>query len=210
MSADFQRRAIDAAAAAIRDNAGLLTELDSAIGDGDHGANMSRGFDAVAARAGELGDLAAGPALQRLGMTLVTNVGGASGPLYGSLFMAMGKALADRPPDADALVAALGEGIAAVQKRGKAEGGEKTLLDVLIPVHSALQAGLDAGERAPGALAARARAAARQGLAATRDLQATKGRAAYLGARSVGHLDPGAQSSCLLVVTLADLCTEEA
>jgi dihydroxyacetone kinase-like protein len=210
MSADFQRRAIDAAAAAIRDNAGLLTELDSAIGDGDHGANMSRGFDAVAMRAGELGDLAAGPALQRLGMTLVTSVGGASGPLYGSLFMAMGKALADRPPDADALVAALGEGIAAVQKRGKAEGGEKTLLDVLIPVHSALQAGLAADDRAPGPLAARARAAARQGLAATRDLQATKGRAAYLGARSVGHLDPGAQSSCLLVVTLADLCTEEA
>lgn len=208
MPDDWQRRAIEAMAAAIRDNAAMLTELDSAIGDGDHGNNMTRGFDAVAASADDLAGLPTGQMLQKLGMTLVSKVGGASGPLYGSLFMSAGKALGDRAPDPRTLTDALGEGIAAVKKRGRSDAGEKTMLDVLQPVHESLTEALEQGETRPAELAGRARAAAKQGLATTRDMQATKGRTSYLGERSVGHLDPGAQSSGLLIAALAQLAEE--
>jgi dihydroxyacetone kinase-like protein len=202
MSADWHRRAILAAAAAMRENATLLTALDSAIGDGDHGTNMTRGFDAAQGTVDEIAALDTGPALQKLGMTLVSQVGGASGPLYGSLFMAMGKTMADGEITSTRVVEALGEGIEMVKRRGKAHAGEKTMLDVLIPVHAALQEGLEAGAAAAD-LAARARVAAEGARDATQDMKATKGRAAYLGDRSVGHVDPGAQSAYLLIDAFA-------
>ena len=136
-------------------------------------------------------------------MTLVMKIGGASGPLYGSLFMAMGKAMAETPGGPGDVAAALAEGVAAVKKRGKSDAGEKTMLEVLIPVAEALCAGAQAGE-APAALLDRVRAAARHGLESTRDMKATKGRASYLGERSIGHIDPGARSSELLVACVCD------
>lgn len=191
-----------AMARAISDHAGLLTELDSAIGDGDHGQNMKRGFDAVAAIADELAALPPGQAAQKLGMTLVSKVGGASGPLYGSLFMATGKTLGDAPFTLTGAADALDAGVAAVKQRGKSEAGEKTMLDVLVPVAAALRE-VSRPEELPAVVQA-----ARDGLEATREMKATKGRASYLGERSIGHLDPGAQSSCLLVETLAKVAGE--
>ncbi len=186
-------RLIDAAAATIRDHAEELSALDRAIGDGDHGINMSRGFEAIVDQRAALAELPLDAALQKAGMTLVMKVGGASGPLYGSLLMAMGKA----GEDASA-VDRLSEGVDAVRKRGKSAPGEKTMLDVLVPLLDALRAG-------PADPIAAARQAADAGLEATRAMQATKGRASFLGERSVGHLDPGARSSALLVHAVCDV-----
>jgi len=197
MAPDQLQRLIAATTATIAANAEELTALDQAIGDGDHGINMKRGFDAIAAAAEEIGALPLAGALQKAGMTLVMTVGGASGPLYGSLLMGMGKAAgADGEADVADLLA---EGVEAVKKRGKSEAGEKTMLDVLVPVLAALQAA-EAEE-----LTAAARAAADEGLAATKDMLATKGRASFLGERSVGHLDPGARSSALLIHSVCDV-----
>jgi dihydroxyacetone kinase-like protein len=190
--ASLIRALIDRTTAAIDAAAEELTALDRAIGDGDHGLNMARGFGAIREAADELAALGFGAALQKAGMTLVMKVGGASGPLYGSALMAMGKAAAERPADAAALAAA---GVEAVKARGKSDVGAKTMLDVLAPVAEALAA---------GGGAASARAAADAGLAATRPMRATKGRAAFLGERSVGHLDPGARSAQLLVHAVCD------
>lgn len=207
MSDDLLKRALAAVIETIHEHADLLTELDSAIGDGDHGYNMKRGCDAAAEI---LEDIAAEPpprALQRFGMTLVSKTGGASGPLYGTLFMATGKALGDGPVTAAALIAALDQGVAGVAARGKAEAGEKTMLDVLMPVVAALKEGVSAGEEG-SALCARARAAADAGLESTRAMKATRGRASFLGERSVGHLDPGAQSSNLIVHAVCNAVEE--
>ena len=198
MGPEITHAICEVAVARILAHADELTTLDQAIGDGDHGINMRRGFEAIAAQAEELAGLPVGQALQKAGMTLVMKVGGASGPLYGSLFMAMGKAMPADPVSREGFVASLAEGIEAVKKRGKSEAGEKTMLDVLVPVLEAVTANsadpLDA-----------ARAAAAQGLAATRDMQATKGRASFLGERSIGHVDPGARSSALLVEAVCDV-----
>lgn len=192
------QKLIDASNAAIKAHAEELTSLDQAIGDGDHGINMTRGFGAVAEAAGEIVALPFGKALQKAGMTLVMKVGGASGPLYGSLLMAMGKAGEDVPQSQAELVAMLESGVDAVKMRGKSDAGAKTMLDVLVPVLDALRA-------ADGGLAATARQAADDGLAATRDMLATKGRASFLGERSIGHLDPGARSSALLIHAVCDV-----
>jgi dihydroxyacetone kinase-like protein len=183
------------AKATVDAHAAELTALDQAIGDGDHGLNMARGFDAVAAAADELAGLGFGAALQKAGMTLVMKVGGASGPLYGSGLMAMGKASPGRPADAAAAAAMLADGIAAVKARGRSDAGAKTMLDVLVPAQAALA----------GGGAAALRAAADGGLEATRPMRATKGRAAFLGERSVGHLDPGARSATLLIHAVCDV-----
>ncbi len=200
MAADLVGRMIDAAVAAIRANAERLTALDQAIGDGDHGVNMRRGFDAIAAARAELAVLPLDQALQKAGMALVMKVGGASGPLYGSLLMAMGKA-ATEAPDAAGMLAL---GIAAVKKRGRSDIGQKTMLDVLVPAQRALERGTADG-LAPAALLEQVRAAAEAALAATGPMQATAGRASYLGARSIGHLDPGAASSALLIGAACDV-----
>ena len=191
----------DAMVIVVRECADELTALDQAIGDADHGINMKRGFDAVAEVQQQWADLPLGEALYQLGMTLVMKVGGAAGPLYGSLFMEIGKTLPAQPTIAD-LSESMSAGVEAVKRRGKSEAGEKTMLDVLVPASQALRAGVDDGT---AALAADIVAAARGGLEATRDMQATKGRASYLKERSVGHLDPGAMSSYLLIKTTCEL-----
>lgn len=180
----------------IEENTRLLTSLDQAVGDGDHGLNMVRGFRALreVAAAGEFADY--GQACKALGMALVMNVGGASGPLYGSLLMDMGKASAEFPDSVEALHQSFSAGVEAVKKRGKSSAGEKTMLDVLVPVCDLLASG--------EASVADIRKAAQAGLDSTRLMRATKGRSAFLGARSVGHIDPGAQSSYLLINAICD------
>ncbi|MCG8357849.1 MAG: dihydroxyacetone kinase subunit L [Kiloniellales bacterium] len=207
MASDLTPRLIDAAAAVIEAHAEELTSLDQAIGDGDHGINMKRGFQAVAETREALAPLALSEALQKAGMTLVMKVGGASGPLYGSLLMAMGKAGDGDPADAKAVAAMLAAGVEAVKKRGKSDAGEKTMLDVLAPVSRQLTEAAENG-MAPADLLAALAAAAEQGLESTREMQATKGRASFLGERSVGHLDPGARSSQLLISAVCGLLRE--
>ena len=173
-----------------------LTRLDQAIGDGDHGINMKRGLDAVAEIGPEIAAMPVGPALQKIGMTLVMKIGGASGPLYGSLAMAMGKAAGDTTDSRDALAVMVAAGIDAVKARGRSDVGAKTMLDVLIPVHEALSNGADIDK---------VRKVADDAAEATIPMIATKGRASYLGERSAGHLDPGAASSRLLIQTVCDV-----
>jgi phosphoenolpyruvate---glycerone phosphotransferase subunit DhaL len=202
MAPDLVGRLLDAAVATIREHAAQLTALDQAIGDGDHGINMRRGFEAIAGTRDELAPLPLDQALGKAGMTLVMKVGGASGPLYGSLLMAMGKAGA--PQDAAGVAEIFGQGVEAVKKRGRSDVGEKTMLDVLVPTLHALQAGAADGA-ATGELIAKVRAAAEEALAATGPMRATKGRASFLGERSIGHLDPGARSSALLIAAVCDV-----
>jgi dihydroxyacetone kinase-like protein len=195
-------RWIRAFAAAVNENEELLTRLDSAIGDADHGANMTRGLKAVVAKLN--GATPAGPAalLKQVGMTLVSTVGGASGPLYGTFFLRMATAIGDADLlDQAGFAAALRAGVDGVVARGKAEAGDKTMYDALAPAVDALDAALG-GEDTRGALQAAADAAA-QGRDATTPMQARKGRASYLGERSVGHQDPGATSAALLMATAA-------
>jgi dihydroxyacetone kinase-like protein len=208
MSPERAARLLDAAALTIREHADELTALDQAIGDGDHGLNMRRGFDAIEAAREELTALPLGQALQKAGMALVMKVGGASGPLYGSLLMAMGKAAAEAPADPQGLAVMLAEGVEAVKRRGKSDVGEKTMLDVLLPALGALRSGAADG-LGHAELIARVQAAADEGLARTRDMKATKGRASYLGERSIGHLDPGARSSALLIAAVCGVLAEE-
>jgi dihydroxyacetone kinase-like protein len=174
-----------------------LTDLDRAIGDGDHGANMRRGFEAVLAAVDELAAKNLGESLKGVGTTLVMKVGGASGPLYGTLFMSLGKTLEDEVSCqrvADAFAAA----IEAVKARGKSDVGQKTMLDVLFPVLAVLREG---GTELPVRLKAVAKAAAEE----TIPMRAIRGRASFLGERSVGHMDPGARSSALIVDAVADV-----
>lgn len=197
MSEDLNLRSMIAAAAQqVIDHADELTALDQAIGDGDHGINMKRGSAEVLAQLDAIAAKPTGEALKALGMALVMKVGGASGPLYGSLFIGMGKALGDRGATMELLAEIVSAGVDAVAARGKSSIGEKTMLDVLGPVRDAIGAG---GPK----LAVRVREAAERGAAATVPMRATKGRAAFLGERSVGHMDPGARSSQIIVEALS-------
>ena len=179
-----------------------LTALDSAIGDADHGANMQRGMQAVVAVLD--GGAAEQPAdlLRQVGMTIVSKVGGASGPLYGTFFLRMAPALNGTTVDGAAFAAALRAGLNGVVARGRAEAGDKTMFDALAPAVDALDAALAEGRTLADALRA-ATEAAEAGRDATGPLIARKGRASYLGERSVGHVDPGATSSALLVAATA-------
>lgn len=186
----------------IYDQRDFLTQLDAAIGDGDHGHNMAKGFQAVQERviANPGPDL--GKILQQVGMTLISTVGGASGPLYGTAFLRMGGQLAGKQEvSITDLPKLLDAAIGGIQQRGKAVKGEKTMLDALIPAKEALEAALAAGKSAPEALADAA-AAAEAGVEYTKTIRATKGRASYLGDRSIGHQDPGATSSMLMIQVL--------
>jgi dihydroxyacetone kinase-like protein len=187
---------IDAVAVAVAAGADELTRLDQAIGDGDHGLNLHRGSQAIAAQRDQLAELDLGDALHKAGMTLVTTVGGASGPLYGSLLLGIGKGLKAGRTATEAVA----EGVESVKRRGKSDVGAKTMLDVLVPTLHALRA---AGE-GPASLAElrRTAAASRE---ATRPMRATRGRASFLGERSIGHLDPGAVSSALLIEAVCDV-----
>ena len=195
---------IRAFAAVVAENREYLTELDAAIGDADHGINMNRGMQAVVGKmdAGESADV--GALLKTVGMTLVSTVGGASGPLYGTLFLQMGSSAAGKPDlSEEDWAAALAAGVAGVQRRGKAELGDKTMIDALVPAVEALRSSLADGATAGEALH-RSAEAARDGMTATIPLVARKGRASYLGERSADHQDPGATSSWLLLRTAAE------
>lgn len=193
----FQRRLIQTVAERVIAHADELVALDQAIGDGDHGLNMRRGCEAVLADLDKLAAMPLNEALKAAGMVLVMKVGGASGPLYGSLFMALGKAL-PAAPGPDAVTEAFASAVDAVKVRGKSDAGQKTMLDVLVPVLAALRA-------RPDDLAARLRATATEAAAATVPMRATRGRASFLGERSVGHMDPGARSSELMVLAVMDV-----
>lgn len=199
--AELRKALVMALAKTVDHHAEELTTLDQAIGDGDHGLNMKRGFEAVAADVESLSRKSWPEFLKGVGMTLVMKVGGASGPLFGTLFMTLGKELPPEPT-ADDVVRALRAAIVAVQARGKAEAGHKTLLDVLIPVVEQLEA----GNRGLDALVQKANDASE----ATKPLKAIRGRASFLGDRSIGHMDPGARSSALLIAAVADVLKEVA
>ena len=189
---------------AVTEKRDWLTELDSAIGDADHGANMTRGMAAVVEKLAPASPDTMDELLKSVGMTLVSSVGGASGPLYGTLFLRMGMtAGAVTELDAAALAAALRAGLDGIVARGKAEAGDKTLFDAMAPAVDALDAGVERGAALADATRAAAKAAA-VGRDSTTPLVARKGRASYLGERSAGHLDPGAASVTLLFETLAD------
>ncbi|MEU6971709.1 dihydroxyacetone kinase subunit DhaL [Kitasatospora aureofaciens] len=190
-------------AAAVEKEQDRLTELDSAIGDGDHGSNLRRGFDAALAALDGLQPAGPGAVLTRTGTTLISKVGGASGPLYGKAFRALGAALPG-PAGPVALAEAMAAGLDAVRILGKAEPGDKTIVDAWTPAVAALRAAAAAGATLPEAAAAAADAA-EQGARDTVPLRARKGRASYLGERSTGHQDPGATSTALLFRTLADV-----
>jgi dihydroxyacetone kinase-like protein len=195
---------MDLIAGAIREQADHLTQLDAAIGDGDHGINMKRGFDAVTATlAAQEPGLPPGRLLIVAGKTLVSTVGGASGPLWGSFFRGAGRALGDAPTlDGAELAEALAAGVKAVRDLGAAVPGDKTMVDALEPAVGALRDALASGASL-GEAAGAAAAAAEEGARATVPLQARKGRASYLGERSVGHEDPGAASTVIVVSALA-------
>ncbi|WP_192251216.1 dihydroxyacetone kinase subunit DhaL [Mesorhizobium silamurunense] len=194
MAASDFSRLIAAAADTIAAHADELTALDQAIGDGDHGLNMKRGFEAVRAEKDAFAAKSLPDALKAVGTKLVMTVGGASGPLFGTLFMALGKELSPAP-DRAALTAALGKAIAAVSARGKSQPGQKTMLDVLQPVYEALAQGKTASEIAD---------AADHAADATVPMKALRGRASFLGERSIGHMDAGARSTALLVRAVAE------
>ena len=181
-----------------------LIELDAAIGDADHGANMDRGFQALLKKLPELADKDIGAIFKTAGMTLVSTVGGAGGPLYGTFFLQAGTIAAGKTELGLAdWTAALEAAIRGVMARGKASPGDKTMLDALLPALEALKKSANAGEELASALQASAEAA-QQGMLATIPLVARKGRASYLGERSAGHQDPGATSSYLLLQAAAD------
>jgi phosphoenolpyruvate---glycerone phosphotransferase subunit DhaL len=193
---------IRAYAAAISEHRAELVKLDTAIGDGDHGTNMERGMrKAVEKIDGTDGD-DIGALLKAVGMALVSSVGGAAGPLYGTFFLQMGTASAGREElDLAGWTAALESGVKGLQARGKAEPGDKTMVDALVPAMEALRAASDDG--LADALR-RSAEAAEEGMRATIPLEARRGRASYLGPRSVGHQDPGATSAQLLLAVAAD------
>ncbi|WP_430382171.1 dihydroxyacetone kinase subunit DhaL [Streptomyces sp. P10-4] len=194
LDADFFRRWMTTAAASVDREAERLTALDSAIGDADHGSNLQRGFRAVTAALDKDAPDTPGAVLTLSGRQLISTVGGASGPLYGTLLRRAGKALGDAAEvGEEELAAALRAGVDGVMKLGGAAPGDKTMIDALVPAVDALASGFAA-----------ARTAAEEGARATTPLQARKGRASYLGERSIGHQDPGATSSALLIAALAD------
>ncbi|MGW0881946.1 dihydroxyacetone kinase subunit DhaL [Streptomyces sp. NPDC002671] len=194
LDADFFRRWMTATAASVDREAERLTALDSPIGDADHGTNLKRGFTAVRTALEKEEPQTPGAVLVLAGRQLISTVGGASGPLYGTLLRKTGKALGDAAEvGEEQLAEALRAGVDGVMALGGAAPGDKTMIDALVPAVDALGEGFAA-----------ARAAAEEGAVATIPLQARKGRASYLGERSIGHQDPGATSSALLIAALAE------
>jgi dihydroxyacetone kinase-like protein len=205
MDAAFFRAWLAEAAAVVESQRDHLTQLDAAIGDADHGINLSRGFSAITAALEQASTPSPGSVLTLAGSTLISKVGGASGPLYGMAFRQAGKSLGSKPQaDMHDLADALDAALAGVQKLGAAREGEKTMVDALAPAVSALGKAMAEGASAGAALAALAEAAA-AGAQATISMQALKGRASYLGPRSVGHEDPGAASTALILGALRDV-----
>ena len=190
----------------LHENAQYLTQLDSPIGDADHGVNMDRGFTAVRAKFPTMATMDMATQLKTVGSTLVSTVGGASGPLYGTAFLRAGGALAGKEDLSGAdVVAMLDAFLGGVVARGKAKPGEKTMVDALTPALATAKEALSQGASL-AEITTRAAAAAEEGMKATIPMLATKGRASYLGERSIGHQDPGATSSWLILRSLAEVC----
>ena len=206
LTLESARSWIKAAARLISENAGMLTQLDTAIGDGDHGENMMRGFTAVEKKldAAPPSDL---PTLfKTVGMTLLSNVGGAAGPLYGGFFLELAKSSAGKQQlGKEEVGQILASGLVDIQRRGKAQLGDKTMVDALSPAMEAYRASGN-GDLASATLLASERA--KTAAEATVPLLARKGRASYLGERSIGHQDPGATSTWLLLKALASVCSD--
>ena len=199
LTPELHRKLIEAVANCMIEHADELVALDQAIGDGDHGLNMKRGFEAVLADLDKISALPTGEALKAVGMTLVMKVGGASGPLYGTLFMSLGKAL-PRELTVAGIADAFAVAVDAVKARGKSDAGEKTMLDVLVPLLEVLRSGADD-------LPKRLHVCATEAAAATVSMKATRGRASFLGERSIGHMDPGARSSELITHAILNVLT---
>jgi phosphoenolpyruvate---glycerone phosphotransferase subunit DhaL len=189
-----------AVAKTIENNAEELTSLDQAIGDGDHVTNLQRGIQALAAQSEALSQLDWQAALQKIGMTVMASIGGASGSLYGTLFLAMSKNLQGQPLTLTTFADVFSKGVEAVEQRGKADKGEKTMLDVLIPVADRLSQNAITPD-----VFEQIKLTAITGAEATRDMVATKGRASFLGERSRGHIDAGAKSSQLMICAIVDV-----
>jgi dihydroxyacetone kinase-like protein len=201
MDAALQKQLIEAVASTVIAHAEELTTLDQAIGDGDHGLNMKRGFEAVLSYIDGLSAKPLPDALKAIGTQLVMKVGGASGPLYGTFFMTLGKTLPPEPTGED-VARAFELALEATRARGKSEAGQKTLLDVLTPVLDELRQGDgNLGADLPARLKARALAAAET----TVPMKAVRGRASFLGDRSIGHMDPGARSSSLMIAAACEV-----
>jgi phosphoenolpyruvate---glycerone phosphotransferase subunit DhaL len=199
-------RWIHQVASVLHDNRDFLTQLDSPIGDADHGINMDRGFKAVLEKLPVVASTDIGSILKTVGTTLVSTVGGASGPLYGTAYLRMGMSTAGKNELYEADVIAMWEAaLEGIKARGKAQPGEKTMVDALTPALAAMKAS-GAQDLGLSALLRSAAEGAEQGMKATIPMLATKGRASYLGERSIGHQDPGATSSWLMLKTLADTC----
>ncbi|MDN5331075.1 MAG: phosphoenolpyruvate---glycerone phosphotransferase subunit DhaL [Tepidanaerobacteraceae bacterium] len=193
---------IKAIADKINEKREYLTQLDSAIGDADHGINMSKGFKAVVEKITNMGDKDCGTILKTVGMTLVSTVGGASGPLYGTAFMKAGQAVAGKVNlDFNDLISVCEAALEGIKYRGKAEKGEKTIVDALEPAVEALRKHRSEGLKTALQEAVKA---AKKGMEYTKNIIAKKGRASYLGERSLGHQDPGATSCYIMLETLAD------
>jgi dihydroxyacetone kinase-like protein len=204
VSSDAVRSWIESYAAIVAENKEYLTQLDQAIGDADHGINMNRGMQAALAKLDGLEDADPGTLLKTVGMALISSVGGAGGPLYGTLFLQMGTATAGKSElEAADWAAALDAALKGVQARGKAEPADKTMVDALLPARDAFASALEEGASFGDALR-RSAAAAEEGMKGTTPLVARKGRASYLGERSAGHQDPGATSTYLLLDVAAD------
>jgi dihydroxyacetone kinase-like protein len=194
---ELNRRLIVATAETVIAHVDELSELDRTIGDGDHGLNMKRGFEAVLANLDGLASKPLPDLFKAIGTHLVMKVGGASGPLYGTLFLTLGKELPPEPTLDDA-TRAFGAAVAAVKARGKSDVGQKTMLDVLVPFAAAL-------EKGGSELLPRLKETASTAAAQTVPMRAVRGRASFLGERSIGHLDPGARSASLMIATICDV-----
>lgn len=194
---------IEAIANTIENNAEEVTALDQAIGDGDHVFNLQRGLDALVMEKDDLAQLDWVSALQKIGMTLMSTVGGASGSLFGTLFVSMSKAARDQELNLQSFAKIFSQGVESVKQRGKADVGEKTMLDVLVPVALSLKDSATASAELPDVLENIKREAV-SGMESTRDMLATKGRASFLGERTKGHIDAGAKTTQLMICTIAN------
>ena len=207
LDAAWARRWIELAAADVAEQRDYLVDLDRAIGDGDHGENMDRGFRAAVEALSEAQPGSVAEVLKTVAKTLMSTVGGAAGPLYGTAFLRASKAAAGGDLDGGGVAAVIEGALSGIQARGKATTGEKTMVDAWTPALEAARAVAEAGGDA-GVVLEAAATAAEAGAAATEPLRATKGRASYLGERSIGHLDPGAVSTSLILRAAARAATE--
>ncbi|MFW5443040.1 MAG: dihydroxyacetone kinase subunit DhaL [Methylococcaceae bacterium] len=200
---------IKAVAEIIEQNAEEVTLLDQVIGDGDHVTNLQRGIDALIPLNAELAQMDWTQALHKIGMTLLSTMGGASGSLFGTLFISMSKAVGDKADISSSNFSDIfTQGVEAVKKRGKSDAGEKTMLDVLIPVAESIKLGVDTSMTLPDLLE-RICQAAIEGMESTRDMLATKGRASYMEEKSIGHIDAGARTSQLMICAIVEILQEQ-